>query len=309
MPRKSKSTKVIKAPAAGSLKEFNDVERAAARYMAGLFTMTKVMQAVAIAWFCGDEKFYRILGYTTEQEFMEMFAGKSRMQGYKYKEIGQAFLKAYPLDIPDGVFNEVEKSKGQNVKLLDISNTSQFALSFKKSDDLQKLAQFVDKIGIEKFYSLTQYEINYRELIDNEAVVLKDGQRLPLKDVIATTNRDLLAQIEKLNAQVAEKRHELTETKSRLEERARLAESENDRLRGIEEKFGPRAVKMEDKRRLLDRARDAHRDAVQFLVQSNIEDEDGDAVIRDLTKTLKEWGEDLSRMRELYGNIVLENAE
>lgn len=297
MGRKSENLKVIKKPVAGQMKEFTPTERAAARYMAGLFTMTKVMQAVAIAWFCGEEKYYRILGYTTEQEFIEMFAGKGYAQGKKFKEIGQSFLKLHPLEILN-----LEDGKGQ---LLAISDPSQFIQSFQKSSDLQKLAQFVEKIGIEKFYSLTQYDVDFKDLAENEAVVLKDGRRIPLDDVIATSNRELMARIEDLDGKLTEKKHELTAVKSKLEERARLAESERDRLRGIEEKYGPRAVKFEEKRHLLDLGRDAHRDSLEYLVRCNIEIDDGEQLVGDMAALLKEWDDDLRRLRDLYSHTIL----
>ncbi len=305
MGRKPKQLKVIKKPAETHLKDYTPAEREAARYMAGLFTMTKVMQAVAIAWFCGDEKYYRILGYSTEQEFMEMFAGKGRRQGLKYKEIGQSYLKSYPIEIPDEVFPEVEKSKGQNVQLLH-NPTPLIPL---KTSEMQKFAAFVEKIGIEKFYSLTQYDINYKELVDSEAVVLKNGERMPLEDVIASSNRDLLAKIEDLDGRLRDTRKDLTTERARSDERIKTLESEAEHLRDIEKKYGELSVRQEQKQDDLRDGITAHRASHRALIRANVKEDDGPTLKKDLLSIIHEIESDLKTLKENYGYIMIQATE
>ena len=214
----------------------------------------KVINAVAIAWFCGPEKRYKMKGYSTEAEFVEEQIGLSYRMGKRYKQIGQAFFEAFPL--------QLALPAHENGTLSPTAENGTLSPILEENPNLfDKLGEFINEIGVYKLLELTRYDVDLKELSNDDKVTLKDGSQLSLEDIKMQTARQLTLRLSSTEEEVEELRYKVKADKARHEEEMKLLKAERDayaerleEAKELERLYGGKAGQFTDKKKMLDYA-------------------------------------------------------
>ena len=301
LPAESKQTGnlVIRDPDTGEEIIYTEIERLFSKGMLAFSDITQLYRAITIGHFCGPKKYYRLEGYATEREFIEQRMGMGYAQGRKYKQIGLEYWKMFPLQL-----KTPENEKCQPLALL--KQGKNFLDIFQNQEGFRRMSDFLNKIGVEKFYRLISY--NFTIDYDNDKLYTADGEAIDIEDVLTSRILDKETKGEK-------ERKKLRKENQRLREKVKSAEAERDsyaeklkRLDEIDKLYGPGAERIEAKRNYL---KDIQKE-VDFLDgvigKINVQPKDPISLQRDLADLIKRMSKMHSRAADIY-DFVMEAIE
>lgn len=295
-------------------------ERIVVKNMLALLDYSHLVKAIVIAYMCGKEKYYKIEGYGNELEFLRERAGLSRMQGLKYKKIGQKFLEMFPLQIENvnpGLQNALPKNSqstghfdNQNMQLT-AQNT--LPISLDDQSDFNKIAAFLKEVGIKKFYEMIRFDIDIAELANEEMVTLPNGDVISIEEIKLQSAKQLTLQLSDAQTDLENLNAKLKTERARHEEQLKLMRAENDHLkekvedaRELEKLYGPKGGKFTDKKQRLDDAYGYFDLFRQNLSQADIQPGDAETLLERFAGLLNLFKNEAQRFATEYAALLEE---
>lgn len=282
-------------------------ERLVVKNMLALLDYSHLVKAIVVAYMCGKEKYYKVEGYSNEIEFFRERAGLSQRQGQKYKKIGNKFLEMFPLEIENVQLTE------QNQLPKNVHSSAQNALpiSMDNNESFNKVASFLNEVGIQKFYEMIRFDIDIAELANEEMVTLQNGDTISIEEIKLQSAKQLSLQLndaqsdlENLNAQIKSER-------AIHDEKLKLMRAENDHLKNkiedakeLEKLYGPKGGKFTDKKQRLDDAYEYFDLFRQNIAQADIKAGDAETLLERFSTLLTLFRSEAQRFSTEYAQLL-----
>lgn len=248
-----------------------------------------------------DEKRYLDFQCTSFEEYCENMVGMTYRNASRYVRIARRLepvlpgLTAANMTHVSGALTDGDMThvSGEDVDV-DMTHVSGFGL--------RHLSELI-KLDNE----------DLKELFSGGEITGADGKTYTLDEIKAMTAREIT---EKLVVQHNEERKAYKSKIAQLEEKLKLLEKERENLlrqsetlRAIEEKYGPGARKIEEKKIYLGRAYEALENFLVYLEKANLEDEEPRELVDKLQLITNKAHGFLERVLPVYDRIVLINTD
>jgi len=174
-----------------------------------------------------------------------------------------------------------------------------------------------EKLGLRKLYAIASLpDEEFKKMVKSGQVETEDGGKLTWEDVKEMVVKEVEKEVSKIRKKYQEKLGKTSSKAIQLEEEVKKLQKERDafeerlqRLKALEEKYGPGAMKLEEKLEYLRKAYKHFGDFLIYLQKANVEMSDPVDLIVELQRIIVNWEMYRDIIRENYGHIIMSRLD